>query len=116
MKDQPQHTPHTETTPPYRLTKAELRCVANNADKILTNGTSDTDRMIAKLRAMAVLNHAGVPETDQPQAAVEASYRNAFGQQSEKEVASSMGNSTILRVVPGERLNRPPFPDRFLKV
>lgn len=116
--DEKRNPVNTDTipTPPYRLTNAELRGIALNADTSIAKATPPPLSSLAAMRAKMLMNHAGIPAEDQPQAAVEASYRLSFRQDTEAQVKTAMGRPTLLRVVTPEKLRRQPFSEHLIKV
>ena len=70
-------------TPPYRVTKQELRAIGRNTDRALAGNPKSPACPIARMQTKMYLTHAGVPDDQHIQAATEASYRttNIFRQQ-----------------------------------
>lgn len=101
-------------SPPYRLTREELRNIAANADSSISSGATPSPKLLHRMRAKMLLNHAGVPEHLHPKAATEASYRVSFSQETEALTSSALGG-TILKVVKEDKLGRQPFPQHLMR-
>ena len=101
--------------PPYPITRSEMRAIAANTDRAIAAKPASAECTIARMRVQLYLNHAGVPETSHTAAAAEASFRNSFGQDTEAEVARSIGRTPILRIVKPGRLDREQFPEHLIR-
>ena len=102
-------------TPPYRVTKQELRAIGRNTDRALAGNPKSPACSIARMRTKMYLTHAGVPDDQHIQAATEASYRMAFSQDTEAQIARAVGGQRLLQVVPADRLGREPFPEHLMR-